>query len=329
MTASTQAETGPRRDADDLLQPFQIEARALRGRLLRQGPLVDEILGRHAYPVPVATLLGEALVLAALLGGALKFDGVFTLQTKGDGPVSLLVADMTSDGAMRGYAQFDGARLAALESDDVSLGGPEGSSVPRLLGGGHLAFTVDQGTDTERYQGIVALEGGTLAECAHHYFRQSEQIDAAIRVAVGQSEEDGSWRSGGLMLQRMPIGDEPGAFPEETPEEAEEGWRRALALMGSITDPELLAPDLTPDRLLYRIFHEDGVRVFQPQSLFAGCRCSRERVETTLGGLGADALAEYTLADGSITVTCEFCNSAYRLDSAALARLEDRRKEAS
>ena len=317
MTASPPPSAGARPAADDLLQPFQIEAQALRGRLLRQGPLLDEVLGRHAYPLPVATLLGESLVLAALLGGALKYDGVFTLQAKGDGPVSMLVADMTSAGAMRGYAQFDAARLPASDSIDNAYVGPEGGSVPRLLGAGHLAFTVDQGPDTERYQGIVALEGATLADCAHHYFRQSEQIDAAIRVAVGRSESDGAWRAGGLMLQRMPDGGSPDGFADD----AEEGWRRALALMGSVTDAELLAADLAPDRLLFRLFHEDGVRVFTPHALAAGCRCSRERVETTLAGLGADAVAEYALADGSIAVTCEFCNTEYRLDAAALARL--------
>lgn len=318
MTASPPIRIGSRRPAaDDLLQPFQIEAQALRGRLSRQGPLLDEVLRRHAYPAPIATLLGESLVLATLLGGALKYEGVFTLQAKGDGPVSLLVADMTSGGAIRGYAQFDAERLAALGDAAAPLVGPEGGSVPHLLGGGHLAFTVDQGPDTERYQGIVALEGATLADCAHHYFRQSEQIEAAIRIAVGRAAPGGGWRGGGLMLQRMPDGDGPFAEAEES----EEGWRRALALMGSVADDELLAADLAPDRLLFRLFHEDGVRVYDPHPLFAGCRCSREKVETTLAGLGAAAVAEYALDDGSIVVTCEFCNTDYRLDAAELARL--------
>src|SRR5579863_5532519 len=159
---------------DDLVQPFQIDPFGLRGRLVRLGPLLDEILTRHAYPEPVAVILGEAIVLAAALAGALKYEGVFTLQTKGDGPIRLIVADVTSAGAVRGYAQFD--------TDAVAAAGP-GARVPRLLGAGYLAFTVDQGEHTARYQGIVELEGASLAECTHHYFRQSEQVEAGLKVA--------------------------------------------------------------------------------------------------------------------------------------------------
>src|SRR4051812_26863504 len=154
------------RRADDLVQPFQIDAPGLRGRLVRLGASVDEVLSRHDYPEPVARLLGETLALAAALSGALKYDGVFSLQTKGDGPVRMMVADITSQGAMRGYAAFDQQALAdALSSSAGALpGSPLSAPVPRLLGRGHLAFTVDQGPDTERYQGIVELSGGTLAD---------------------------------------------------------------------------------------------------------------------------------------------------------------------
>src|SRR5947209_13036623 len=180
--------------ADDLVQPFQIEATSLRGRLVRLGAVVDTILTRHAYPEPVATLLGEAIVVAVILAGALKYEGVFTLQTKGDGPVRLLVADVTSAGAVRGYAQYDAALLAK------AAGGKATASVPRLLGAGHIAFTVDQGEHTERYQGIVELQGATLAECAHHYFRQSEQLQAGIKTAIGREATSGAWRAGGIVL---------------------------------------------------------------------------------------------------------------------------------
>src|SRR6185312_696753 len=164
---------------DDLVQPFQIEPFALRGRLVRLGPAIDSILTRHAYPGPVAAMLGEAIALAVALAGALKYEGVFTLQTKGDGPIKLMVADVTTAGAIRGYAQFDAGRIAASAAS--------GAPVPRLLGAGYLALTVDQGEHTERYQGIVELQGGTLAECVHHYFRQSEQVEAALKVAVAQA----------------------------------------------------------------------------------------------------------------------------------------------
>jgi len=286
--------------ADDLILPFQIEAPALRGRLVRLGPLADEILHRHDYPPSVARLLAEMLALAALLAGALKYEGVFTLQTSGDGPVRLMVADVTSAGALRGYAQFDASRLP-----------PEGdASVPRLLGAGHLAFTVDQGDFTDRYQGIVELDGATLADCVHHYFRQSEQLQCALRLAVAQS--GGCWRAGALMLQRLP----PPADSAEA-EVAEDGWRRALSFMASVRSAELTDADLAPEALLYRLFHEDGVRAFRRHALSAGCRCSRERVEQVLRAMPADELAALQ-AEGEAVITCEFCSRQYRFDRQTL-----------
>ena len=297
---------------DDIVQPFQIDPFRLRGRLVRLGPALDQVLTRHDYPVPVATLLGEAIALAITLSGALKYDGVFTLQTKGDGPIRLLVADVTTAGAVRGYAQFDAAKLAQL--------GPDvGSSVPRLLGAGYLALTVDQGEHTERYQGIVALEGATLAECVHHYFRQSEQVEAGIKVAVGQRRDpDGQlrWRGGTLMIERLPK--DGGA---DTAREAEdEGWRRAMVLMATGTSEELLDPDLRPEALLFRLFHEDGVRVYRPHALTAQCRCSRERVERMLTALPPRDLVDLAV-DGKLVVTCEFCNATYSFDEETVAAM--------
>jgi molecular chaperone Hsp33 len=319
MTEATAAPTGIAGGAPpvDMVQPFQIERGGTRGRLVRLGPLIDTVLGQHAYPEPVALLLAEMLSLAVALSSALKYDGVFTLQTKGDGPVRLMVADVTSRGDVRGYAQFDEGRLAAL----TASAGP-GLSVPRLLGAGYLAFTVDQGTRTERYQGIVELTGATLVDCIHHYFRQSEQLDAGIKLAVA---EDGGWHAGVLMLQRVPEagGDRLAADAgddEDEAELAEDGWRRALALMGSATSAELTDRALAPNDLLYRLFHEDGVRVFTPVALRAGCRCSRERVEEVLRALPRGEV-EHLKVDGRIEVTCEFCNRQYAFDEDALARL--------
>jgi len=296
---------------DDLVQPFQIDASSLRGRLARLGPLVDTILSRHDYPEPVAVILGEAIALAVLLAGMLKYEGVFTLQTKGDGPIRLLVADVTTSGAVRGYAQYDDAKLAGI----AGATGGEGASVPKLLGAGYIAFTVDQGERTDRYQGIVELQGATLAECAHHYFRQSEQLQAGIKVAVGQVYLHGAarptWRAGGIMLQRLPI--EGGTVDRVAEEEREEGWRRAMILMSSSTAAELLDPDLPSNDLLFRLFHEDGVRVYRPQAMAPQCRCSRERIERILGAMGPEDLADMTV-DGRITVTCEFCNAQYLFD---------------
>ena len=286
---------------DDLILPFQIEAQGLRGRLARLGPLADEILHRHDYPAPVARLLAEMLGLAALLAGALKYEGVFTLQTSGDGPVRLMVADVSSGGTLRGYAQFDAARLPATGD----------ASVPRLLGAGHLAFTVDQGDFTERYQGIVELTGATLTDCVHHYFRQSEQLQCALKL--GASEIDGHWRIGALMLQRLP----PPEDSEEA-EAAEDGWRRALAFMASVSSAELTDARLLPEDLLFRLFHEDGVRVYRKHPLIAGCRCSRERVAQVLRAMPEEELAALQ-AEGQALVTCEFCSRQYRFDGETLA----------
>jgi molecular chaperone Hsp33 len=295
---------------DDLVQPFQIEPFALRGRLVRLGPAIDSILTRHAYPAPVAAMLGEAIALAVALAGALKYEGVFTLQTKGDGPIKLMVADVTTAGAIRGYAQFDAARLEA--------GAATLAPVPRLLGAGYLALTVDQGEHTERYQGIVELVGGTLAECVHHYFRQSEQVEAALKVAVAQLPDAGGarqWRAGALMIQRLPR--ESFTLERETEDDA---WRRAAIFMSSSTSAELVDPALAPERLLFRLFHEDGVRAQTPHPLAAQCRCSQRRVETVLRALTPDEILN-TEVGGKITVTCEFCSAVYDFDDAALEAL--------
>ena len=299
--------------ADDLIQPYQIEASAIRGRLVRLGPVLDEILTRHDYPDTIAAVLGEALALAALLAAALKYDGIFTLQTKGNGPLSLLVADITSAGDLRGYAQFNSQATAAVLSQTGVT-----PSLPRLLGTGYLAFTVDQGTHSERYQGIVELTGATLADCVHHYFRQSEQLETAVKLACARDPE-GRWRAGGLMIQRMP---DPGGLISERDEE---GWRRAAVFMASATNAELLDHDLPADRLLYRLFHEDGVRAFRRRPLRFACRCSRERVANMLGALPADDIAEIK-EDLETVVTCEFCSARYVFSLADLeAALEPRR----
>lgn len=296
---------------DDLVQPFQIEPFALRGRLVRLGPAIDSILTRHAYPAPVAVMLGEAIALAVALSGALKFDGIFTLQTKGDGPIKLMIVDVTTAGAIRGYAQFDAGRLNAAAA-------APGSPVPRLLGAGYLAMTVDQGEHTERYQGIVELQGGTLAECVHHYFRQSEQVEAALKVAVAQVADargENHWRGGALMIQRLPRE----SFTQER-EIEDDAWRRAAIFMASSTSAELVDPGLAPERLLFRLFHEDGVRAHPAHPLAAKCRCSRGRVETMLRALTPDEIEEMKV-DGKITVTCEFCSAVYDYDAEALDAL--------
>jgi molecular chaperone Hsp33 len=304
-------ENEPRRD--DLVQPFRIDPFALRGRLVRLGPTVDRILSQHDYPEPVAAILGEAIVLAVVLAGALKYDGIFTLQTKSDGPVRLIVADVSTDGAVRGYAQYDRDKLDASRAPSPGHGGAS-PSVPDLIGSGYIAFTVDQGEHTERYQGIVELIGATLAECAQHYFRQSEQIQAGIKLSAARSGANGAWRAGGLMLQRVP----PEGGYTVIADDVEDSWRRAMVLMSSATPAELVDPELSPHRLLFRLFHDDGVRVFETHPVEARCRCSRERIARILRSFPAEDIEEMRQEEVT-TVTCEFCNTSYQFAGDDLA----------
>ncbi len=301
---------------DDFVQPFQIESHSARGRLVRLGPLVDSVIARHDYPAPVATMLGELLALAAVVAGALKFDGVFTLQAKGDGPIRTLMADITSDGGMRGYAQFDQARFEGEGEDEDVSGGTARSSVPRLLGSGYLAFTVDQGPDTERYQGIVELAGATLADCAHAYFRQSEQLQAAVKLASTPANGSGPGAAA-LMVQRLPGEGRTTVSGDVEEHEADDAWRRTVALMGSCTDEELLDADLHPHRLLFRLFHEDGVRVFEPRNLVMQCRCSDDKVANMLRSFPRAEIEDLKVGD-LVVVTCEFCGVTYEFDETAL-----------
>jgi molecular chaperone Hsp33 len=298
--------------ADNLLRPFQLERSTLRGRVVRLGDLVDQVLTRHDYPEPVGRLLGELFVLAATLAGGLKFNGTFSLQIQSDGPVSLMLADCTNDGAMRGYARYDEARVAKASGSDVET----------LLGSGRLAFTVDQNQLGQAYQGIVELSGPTLTDCMQTYFRQSEQLKTGLKIAVDRiADDDGArWRAGGIMIQRL--ADETRDTSSE--EQALEDWRRTMLLLGTATGAELVDPHLPPERLLLHLFHEEGVRVFRPLGLRFGCRCSRERVETMLRRFPEHELDDMKDDQGDVVVTCQFCNVDFRFDDAQLARLHSR-----
>ncbi len=301
---------------DDLVQPFMLESSGFRGDLARLGSVVERIVTQHAYPDPLAALLGEMLTLTALLAHRIKFDGVFSLQAKGDGAVAFMVADMTSAGDLRGYAGFDRDRLEDMLSGAGPDRGARRAPVRALLGEGYLACTVDQGPETERYQGIVALDGESLADCLQHYFRQSEQIQTGLVLAAGKV--DSAWRSAGLILQRLP---DPGAKSQDAefqdPESQDgDAWRRAMILLASCSAEELLDPGLAVNDLLYRLFHQEGVRVFRRRGLAARCRCSRERLEQTLRAMPRARIEDLEV-DGEVVVTCEFCNRSYAFDWAA------------
>ena len=306
----------------DLVQPFRLESAGVRGRLVRLGPALDRIVGPHKYPTEVATLLAEGITIASALASGMKYDGIFTLQTSGNGPVRTLVTDVTSEGGLRGYARVDAERLANADPASGASG-----PVPRLLGAGHMAFTVDQGPDTERYQGITELTGSTLADCAHNYFRRSEQLETAFTLFAEAREAEGGAatgaRGGAVMLQHLPTETPSGSAEARARDEAQdEAWRRAVILMSSLTGAELLDPKLSPRDLLYRLFHEEGIRVYPPKPLMQACRCSRERVERTLRMLPKAEIADM-YEDGVITVTCEFCKADYAFDEAQIAALYD------
>jgi len=299
---------------DDAVIPFEVDALDLRGRLTRMGPALDEILTKHDYPPQVGKLLGEAIVLTTLLGSSLKFDGRFILQTQSDGPVSFLIVDFQAPDRLRAYARYDAKRLKP--------GADSGS----LLGKGHLAMTIDQGPDMSRYQGLVALEGGGLEAAAHEYFLRSEQIPTRVRIAVGEEFRGGErgkhrWRAGGLLMQFLPKAPErarqadlhPGDAPQGTVPHTvaeDDAWVEGQSLISTVEDIELIDPDLSGERLLYRLFHERGVRVFKPLELHAQCSCSREAVSSMLKSFDAKDRSGM-VKDGRVVVTCEFCSSVY------------------
>jgi molecular chaperone Hsp33 len=300
---------------DDAALPFEVDALDLRGRLTRLGPTLDDILTKHDYPAPVGKLLGEAIVLTTLLGSSLKFDGRFILQTQTDGPVSFLIVDFQAPDRLRAYARYDAGRLQP------------GQNSAALLGRGHLAMTIDQGADMSRYQGLVALDGGGLEEAAHEYFLRSEQIPTRVRLAVGEEWRGGDggkhrWRGGGMLLQFLPKAPERARQPDLHPGDAPEGtvvhdvaeddaWVEGQSLIATVEDVELIDPDLSGERLLYRLFHERGVRVFKPLPLRAQCSCSREAVSAMLKSFAPQDRADM-VKDGKVVVTCEFCSSVYQ-----------------
>ena len=300
---------------DDAVLPVEVAALDLRGRLTRLGPALDEVLTRHDYPTAVGKLLGEAIVLTTLLGSALKFDGRFILQTQTDGPVSFLIVDFQAPDRLRAYARYDAGRLR------------DGQDAGALLGKGHLAMTIDQGPDMSRYQGLVALEGGGLEAAAHEYFLRSEQIPTRVRLAVGEEWRGGQdgprhrWRAGGMLLQFLPKAPERARQPDLHPGDAPAGslphavveddaWVEGQSLIGTVEDVELIDPDLSGERLLYRLFHERGVRVFAPLPLVAKCSCSRDAVSSMLKSFAPTDRADM-VKDGKVVVTCEFCSSVY------------------
>lgn len=302
----------------DHVVPFAVSALDVRGRTVQLGPMLDTILDRHDYPEPVNRLIAEAVTLTVLLGTALKFEGKFILQTQTDGPIPMIITDFRTPGSVRAYARFDADAVAASALNAASL-----------LGCGILAMTIDQGEYTQRYQGIVQLDGIGLEEVARRYFLQSEQIPTEVRLGVGEvlTRREGesprhSWTAGGVLLQflpdseeRMRLKDLPGGdgASDDDGFNQDDAWTEAQALMGTINDVELTDATVEPERLLYRLFHEHGVRVFDGTKVTDDCACSEEKVRNVLEAMSSNERAE-SVEDGKIRVTCEFCSTSYDFD---------------
>lgn len=273
----------------DLSIPFLLPKFSLRGRLVRLQAVNNEILSQHNYPDPITKVLTELLAAAGILSSLLKYEGVFTLQTKSSGLLKLVVIDVTHEGNMRGYGQF--------KSQEVL----QSATFRDLVGKGYLAFTVDQGLKVDRYQGIVELNHETLSHALEHYFQQSEQLETKVFIA-SEKTEDGSWKSSALLLQQMPS--------EKVDEET---WNYIESILLTLSSKEFLDFSIDYEKLLYRLFHEGDVAVFDPLPLQAKCRCSRERIKAFLTTLSPDEM-EGLLEKGHLKMICEFCNHHYEFD---------------
>jgi molecular chaperone Hsp33 len=303
---------------DDAVVPFAVEPLDVRGRVARLGACLDHILAKHAYPTPVARLAGEACVLTVLLATSLKIEGRFQLQTRGDGAINMLVVDFDAPDRLRALARFDADKLG------------DRTRTTDLIGTGHLAVTVEQGNGAPRYQGIVALQGQGLEDAARQYFDQSAQIPTRVRLAVAENVTGAGtkWRAGGIMTQFLPRSAQrriradidPGDAPDGlklAPPPADGAWIEAEALLATVEDHELVDPALSSERLLYRLFHEHGVKVFEAQGVRAACRCSNERIKAMLDRFTPFERRDMTGDNGLIGVTCEFCSTYRAFDPAS------------
>lgn len=314
---------------DDSVLPFQLEALDVRGRVVRLDRSLDTILNQHRYPPAVCALIGEAVLLSAMIGQAMKLRERFSIQAQTDGPVSLVATDYfapeteTEPARIRAWARFDHEAVAARTGEP-----PES-----LLGDGHFAMTVDQGPHMNPYQGVTSMRPEGLAASAEAYFAQSDQIATRFAIAVGQSSgpEGGgapSWRAGGVMIQHLaPMGEHALGSAEAAkklaagidPDEAVEEWRRATILLDTVEQIELVGPFVTPERLLLRLFHEERPRVFPAQRVRFGCTCSRQKVEEMLRRYSRVALSEMTTDAGDISAECQFCGAEHRFELDDLA----------
>ena len=279
--------------AVDSLHRFVVEGSPVRGELVRLDSTWRAVLERHTYPAPVQAVLGECLAAVALLAATIKFEGTVTLQASGGGPLSLMVVEATHRRTLRALARFE----APL---------PDDADLPSLLGEGRLAITVDPGEGKEQYQGIVDVQGKTLADALQSYFERSEQLPTRLWLAAHDS------RAAGLLLQRLP-------GEEQAMEEDADAWRRSQMLTDTVTARELL--ELEAKALLWRLYSQERIRLFSPEPWQFHCTCSRERVRTMLHALGPEELESILAEEGQVSVDCEFCSATYGFDEVDVGEL--------
>ena len=296
-------------DNFDSCVSFHIAGGAFLGRLVRLDKVVNTILSKHNYPKQVSAVVAESTALAALLSSTIKYDGLFTLQTKSNGPVPMVVVDVTSDGKIRACASYDEEKIKTAQKLRKTEG--EIEPAPHFMGEGILAFTVDQGPKTELYQGIVDLQGKDLSECAMRYFKQSEQIETYLKLylQIPQSENEG-WKAAGVLLQKIPS---KGGKEQLDEADLNEAWNQAVIFMQSLQENEIFDERLSSENILHRLYHSDGLEITKQREYAFACRCQREKLLNTLHTM-AEKDIDDMCENGKITATCHFCGTTYSFE---------------
>ena len=298
----------------DTCASFHINNGAFYGRMVRLDEVINTILSKHQYTPVVSGILAESTALAALLSSTIKYDGLFTFQTQSNGPVSMVVVDVSSQGTIRASAKYDEARIERAKT--LRKTEDEHEETPHFLGGGYMAFTVDQGGPDKMYQGVVDIQGKTLAECAMRYFKQSEQIDTYIRLFLqAPTTPQDRWQAAGILLQKLPS--YGGKLDADVDINA--AWEEAVVFIDSLKDAEVFDASLSAADLLHRLFHANGLEVEAGQHYHFGCRCNRDKLQAVLSSMSAadiDAMTE----NGKITAECNFCGEKYSFEKGELLK---------
>lgn len=288
--------------------PFTLEGRDITGRLLRLSRTVDTIISQHDYPNKVNHLLGQALTLATLLGNFMKYEGILTLQMKGEAALKTLVVDYATSGdgeaTLRGYAAYD---------DDLIENLPENYRLEEVFGEGYMMITIDQGKYMERYQGIVELKGNSLSDAAEEYFTTSEQVKTRVILECEKSDQN-IWHAAAMMIQHVAKNTvDQQSDDAKGKDDQDDNWQNAYVMMKSLKTSELLDEELSLQDLLMRLYHETGVRVFSSIKLINGCRCSEQKLRTIISQFSTEELHDIA-EEGIITMTCEFCKTDHKFE---------------